>query len=272
MLWVFTGVSGIDPDNPDWILELSCSNNNLAAVQLASGRGINEETLAHVDEATRLMEMVVALKPDDEAVATDDATTLAWAADAQYQACNLEEDMALRSRVLELSDFANRKAPANNDFKVQFAYALTGVARAQRVIGKPDLAKQNLEKEYGNFLLVYADAESQMGQVESAKSYLQKFISLQSDQSDQQARDIYDIQRLVLASYLWWQLNGKDNLDRFPVPTGFSQASTGEFRSCVEADSAARMFMIDVDRESAITEVAYLRDRGYADPHFIPVL
>jgi len=88
-----------DPDNPDWILELSYSHNNLAAVQMSSGRGIDGAMLAHVAEAIRLMEMVVALRPDDNSLAVSYATTLAWAADAQIQACNLVEAMTLREKV-----------------------------------------------------------------------------------------------------------------------------------------------------------------------------
>ena len=42
-----------------------------------------------------------------------------------------------------------------------------------------------------------------------------------------------------------------------------------EFRSCVEADSSARMYVIDGQYEKALEEVKYLLDRGYTEPAFI---
>jgi len=326
-----------DPDNPDWIMELSYAHTNLAALQLGSGKGINQETLAHVAEATRLKESVMTMRPDDKAVAASYSTTLAWAADAQYQACNLEEAMALRVRARELAEVSMRADPGDNDLKTVYAYTLTGVARIRIALGRLDTVEKDLElaisilqqlsaadpsnvvyredalhrrvmfakllgdtgqiesgkslmmeleskfelpgayanqgvknqKEHIEFLLVYADIESQLGNVESAKGHLQTVIQLQSSGSDSQTADMFDTQRLVKARYQWWLLNGKDNFDGFPLIPEFAQASANEFRSCLESDSAARIYVIEDDRESAVNEVSYLRTRGYADPNFI---
>jgi len=326
-----------DPENPDWIMETAHAHSNLAALQLGSGKGINQETLAHVAEATRLKELVMALRPDDKAVADTYSTTLAWAADAQYQACNLEEAMALRIRARELARISMRADPGNNDLKRQYAYTLTGVARMQIALGLLDTVEKDLElaisilqqlsaadpsnvvyqedalhrrvmfakllgdtgqiesakslmmklepkfeltsvytnqgvrnqKEYIEFLLVYADVESQLGNVESAKGHLQTVIQLQSNGSDSQTADMFDTQRLVKARYQWWLLNGKDSFDGFPLIPEFAQASVNEFRSCLGSDSAARMHVIEDDRENAANEVSYLISRGYADPNFI---
>lgn len=326
-----------DPDNPDWILELAYSNNNLAALQLDNGKGMNKETLTFISEAVRLMEMVVALRPDDEAVASVYANTLAWAADAQYQSCNLKDTIALRGRVLELAEFSTRADPRNNDLKKGHAYALTGIARAQIVTGQTDVAELNLRlavsmlqqlsaadpsnlhyreellyrrimlakllgdtgqlepakslmeeldlsfgvigalaektaeyrKEYVGFLIVFADVESQLGNVASANRYLQSAIQLQLDNSDLQVKDIRDTQKLVMARYQWWQLNGKDDFNGFPPVPELEQKFNGEYRSCTETESAARMYIIEGKRGSAAREVAYLEARGYADPNFI---
>lgn len=326
-----------DPDNPDWILELSYSHNNLAAVQLDSGERINEEILAHVAEAIRLIETVVALRPDDKAITSFYATTLAWAAKAQFQACNLDEAMTLRQRARELSELSTRAEPGNNELKEQYAYKLTGVAQAQMVIGKFDSANQNLglaisilqqlsaadrsnvhlreqilirqimlaklqvetgqlesarlmlralepalypagdlnsqdvvpRRDYIDFLLAYADIESRSGNVEAANKYLQSIIQLQVDSADPGLTDIFGTQQLVMARYHWWQLTGKNDFNRFPVIPELGQTSSGKFRSCTEAESAARMYVIEGDRDNAAREVAYLRTSGYADPDFI---
>jgi tetratricopeptide (TPR) repeat protein len=131
-----------DPQNPDWIMELSYAHNNLAAVRLESGKGVNAEVLEHVSEATRLMEEVLAMKPDDPAVGDGYATILAWAADAQLQACNLEEAGRLRKRGLELTDKASTANPANNAMKANLAFAITGLARIQRKTGDSEVGRQ----------------------------------------------------------------------------------------------------------------------------------
>jgi len=326
-----------DPDNPDWIMETAQAHGNLAALQLGGGKGINQETLAHMAEAIKLKESVMALRPDDKAVADSFSTSLAWAADAQYQACNLKEAMALRVRASELAEVSMRSDPGDNDLKESYAYTLTGVARISIALGRLDQVEKDLElaisilqqlsaadpsklvyreealyrrvmlakllgdtgqiesakslimeleskfefsgaytnqsvknqKEHIEFLLVYADVESQLGNVESAKGHLQTVIQLQSSGSDSQTADMFDTQKLVKARYQWWLLNGKDNFDGFPLIPEFAQASANEFRSCLEADSAARMYVIEDDKDSAASEVSYLRTRGYAEPNFI---
>ncbi len=326
-----------DPDNPDWILELSYSHNNLAAIHLDSGKGVDNRTLSNMAEALRFMEIVVAMKPDDEAVASVYSTTLAWAADAQVQACNLEDAMELRHRVLELSEFSTNADPGDNELRKQHAYALTGLARVQALTGEPATAVENLElavsileslfaadpsnfhyrqealyrqimlarllaetgrpglalatleeieakfsainglqeqgsepeAEYANLLLGYADAELKLGELDDAKDHLQNVIDLQLKIPDTQDVDIFEIKRLVMARYLWWQIEGRNGLESLPMIHLAAQNTGSEFRSCVEADSAARMFVIEGQREHAAREVKYLKDKGYADPSFI---
>jgi tetratricopeptide (TPR) repeat protein len=134
----------MDPQNPDWIMELSYAHNNMAALHINSGLGIDAGTIQHMDEAVRLMEEVVRLKPDDNLVVGNYATTLAWAADIQIQACNLEEAILLRERVRVLAEGASRFEPGNNDLLLSYAFSLNGVARVQTYLGRMDLAEQNI--------------------------------------------------------------------------------------------------------------------------------
>jgi tetratricopeptide (TPR) repeat protein len=326
-----------DPDNPDWMLELSYSHNNLAALQLDNGKGMNQATLDHVEEAITLMEKVVPLKPGDQVVTDSYSNTLAWAADAQAQACQLSEAMAIREKAVALAKYSTQNDPANNDLKKHYAYALTGVARLQTVTGKPDSAKQNIglaisilqqlsaadpsnvhyreqllgrqtmlltlladtgqlesarllieelgptfestggpadqgvefRKEYIEFMLASADIEFQAGNVESANQYLQLAIRLQLERADPNEKDIFEAHRLVRAKYQLWQLNGVDDIDHFMIMPELKQASSNSFRSCMEADTAARIYVIEGDRASAATQVQYLQSRGYADPGFV---
>ena len=146
----------MDPDNPDWILELSYSHNNIAALQLEGGGKIDAETLHHISESVRLMEEVVRLKPDDKVIAEDYATALAWEADARLQTCDLETAMSLREKVRELSESTSRFNPGNNDFKRGYAFSLTGVSRLQAMLGRLGPAELNLRKAISILQQLYA--------------------------------------------------------------------------------------------------------------------
>lgn len=133
-----------DPENLDWIMERSYSHNNLAAVQLDSGMGVDEESLTHMSEALVLIKKAMQLAPADTAYSSHYATTLAWAADAEYKACNLEDAMALRKKALQLAESLSRSDPGDNDLKRRYAYAISGIAQIQTHSGWLDLAEQNL--------------------------------------------------------------------------------------------------------------------------------
>ena len=125
-------------------MERSYSHNNLAAVQLESGLGVDQETLTHMSEAIVLIKEAMRLAPADTAYSSHYATTLAWAADTQYEACNLEEAMALRLKAQQLAESLSRSDPGDNDLKRRYAYAVSGVAQIQTRTGQLDLAEQNL--------------------------------------------------------------------------------------------------------------------------------
>lgn len=326
-----------DPDNPDWIMELAFSHNNLAALHLERGMGVTPEILTNIAEATRLMEKAMVLKPDDKGVGDSYATILEWAADAQLQACNLDEALVLRNKAKDITYSATQSDPADNDLKIGYAYAVSGVASLQIRTGKLDSAEQNLEQtiymlqqlsisdpsnvmyseevlfrrvllakllsnsgrlekarsmldelepkfelnpeftnqaaairnEYIDFLLAYSDNELQLGNREAANRRLQMVIQLQSEKSESQAMDMFDTLRLVKVRYQWWRINGKDNFTQFAEIPEFDPITDSEFRSCIEAESSARVSIIKGDREQAVNEVAYLRARGYADPEFM---
>ena len=134
-----------DPGNPKWMMERSYSHNNLAALQLRIGMGVDEASLAHLQAAIDLIEKVMQIAPDKTVYASQYATTLAWAADAQYEACNLENAMALRQKALQLAESQSRSEPGNNDLKRRYAYAISGVSSLEAKTGQLDLAESNLD-------------------------------------------------------------------------------------------------------------------------------
>lgn len=327
----------MDPDNTDWMLEVSYSHNNLAALPLDNGKSVNRETLDHVAEAISMMEKVVSLRPDDQGVTDVYATTLAWAADAELQACNLEKAMQHRMKAGKLAEYSSRMDPGNNDYKKRYAFALTGIAGLQTLTGQTDPAQKNIElaisilqqllasdpsNKYLHDLLVYrqnihlklladtgkidiakvliadlgleyssagslvngkednvierieyllsaAKVDLQLDEIEAANHHVTAVLQLQSEQYDSGSKDIFDSNRLVRAVYWWLQVNGSENQDVLQMMPAPDDGSANEFRSCLEADSAARIHAIRGDRSKAREEVAYLQSRGYFDPAFM---
>jgi tetratricopeptide (TPR) repeat protein len=325
-----------DPENPDWIMELAYSNNNLAALQLESGKGIGKATFEHVSRATQLMQKVAKLRPGDKSVADNYATVLAWAADAQLSVCNLERAGQLRNRVRDLAESASRADPANNDLKRRLAFALAGVAGMQSLTGSQMLAKRNIrraitilkklsaldpsnvayhkevmyreatlaswlgeagrldeassmmqrlepefettfkddvhegadEGEYIDYLLAYADIEFRLGDKASARRLLQAAVQLQKGASNPDSRDLYELERLTRTKYQLWRL--QDTADAGDLPSLPAIArDEADYQSCSDADSLARVYVMEHQPGKAAREVEYLRSKGYADPNFM---
>jgi len=168
-----------DPENPDWILELSFAHNNLAAVRLEGGKGDDAETQDHMTEAVRLMELVVAAKPDDDVVADYYATVLAWAADAQTEACNLSKAIELRGKVTALRENASKSDPRNSNLRRRYAYDMSGLGSLYLQLGQLALAEQQLSQ---------------------AVSILQQLVA--SDPSNVPYQEAFLIRRLRLAKII----------------------------------------------------------------------
>jgi hypothetical protein len=94
-------------------------------------------------------------------------------------------------------------------------------------------------------------------------------MTIQLKRSDRQEWDNEDILRALRAKYLWWEQTGSEGLDQFAVPNEAAVKSDSKFRSCAEADIAARMYVIEGDSGKAAEQVKYLQERGYAEPGFI---
>lgn len=326
----------LDPSNPDWMLEVSYSNNNLAALQLDNGKGVDDATLEHVTEAIYWMEKVVALKPDDQDVADVYATTLAWAADAELSACNLDLAMEFREKAEELVRISSEHDPGNNELKIHYAFALTGMSRLQVMRGQTGLAenkislaisiiqklvaadpsnvyyqqelayRQNMllglmaetgqlekanslimlldplfglnapetasdpgtQKEHIEYLVSVARVEFQLGNTESAYQHARAALARQSASSDPAAVDIFESFRLARVVSLLWQINGQDRSEFASVIPNEFHTTSVDFKSCLEAETAARFHMINGDRARASLEVAYLKTKGFAAPAF----
>ena len=326
-----------DPENPDWIMERSYSHNNLAAVQLESGGGVDQATLTHLDEAIALIETAMQRVSDDMTYTSHYATTLAWAADAQYQACLLNNATSLRNKARRLAENLALHDPGNNDLKRRLAYAISGVAEIQTSTGKLDSAEQNLElavsmleqmsaadpsnmlyrreivigqfrlaklvrgrsrlqeaqammaelddkvrpgseiweqgedsrQTYIDYLLTDADFEFLAGNVTAAEDRLQQALQLQLAELDPKSSGHPEQVNLQTTRFQWWEIHGNDGANVLTDSPETGYGAEGTFRSCDDAVIAAKLGVLRSDMESALQQVKYLRQRGYADPAFI---
>ena len=133
-----------DPQNPDWIMEHAYSQNNLAAIQLDSGMGVDEATLKHLAEAVRLMEKAMELMPFNETILSDYSNTLAYEADTNVMVCDLERALSIRHKVKDLAAAAVQSDPGNNDLKRRMALAVLGVANLNVQMGNLKLGEHHL--------------------------------------------------------------------------------------------------------------------------------
>jgi hypothetical protein len=117
-----------DPNDPRWLLELSYASGNLILLRISSGQAVDQQLLDDVEENVRLAERSLAAQPGDSEVLANYSNTLAWAADAQYLACNLAQAGHYREITLEQAERAAVSDPSNKAFKSALAYGHSGMA------------------------------------------------------------------------------------------------------------------------------------------------
>jgi tetratricopeptide (TPR) repeat protein len=137
----------LEPDNADWLIELSSAHTNIAIVQKNGNSA--EDALANVTLAVSLAEKAMSLAPENEFYRTQYATMLAWSADTHMQFCDLGDAMNSRLKTVQLTNEAVHAKPGDNNRRRDHAYALTGLANIQRQLGLNTQAMQNLESAWG---------------------------------------------------------------------------------------------------------------------------
>ncbi len=133
-----------EPENSDWIMELSYTHTNQGAFQNLSGTGNTTVALEHADAAIALVESAIELAPDNDGYKAHYATTLAWAADTHLRVCDLGEALGLRIKTEQLAMSSLANQPGDYSRKKRHAYALTGVATVQLLVGMSEPALENM--------------------------------------------------------------------------------------------------------------------------------
>ncbi len=142
-LGLSTELYNTDPDNPQWQLEVSYGNLNLVLLRIESGLPADRALLEDVDTAVGLSRRILSEQPDNSEVISHYANMLAWAADAEMLACNLQTAFEYRRETLEMAQEAVRGEPSSNFLRLRLAWAHSGVARVLTDLGTLEEAESH---------------------------------------------------------------------------------------------------------------------------------
>lgn len=125
-----------EPDNRKWLLEVSYGTVALLAMRIESGQAVNQELLDDADEAVDLARKTLQSWSDNSEVISHYSNALAWAADAEFMACNLQTSIDYRRETLDMALEAAHSDPSSNDLRQSLAYAHTGMSSLHRNLGE----------------------------------------------------------------------------------------------------------------------------------------
>ena len=123
-----------NPQNVDWLLELSYAHNNLAAVFVETGE--SDRALEHIENTVRLTRLAVARAPDDDDLQFELAASLAWMGTVQRSNGLLEASAANRRASREQYQVLLERDPGNAELKDELTYSWRGEGLALSLLGR----------------------------------------------------------------------------------------------------------------------------------------
>jgi tetratricopeptide (TPR) repeat protein len=117
-----------DPNDRQWLLELSYASMNLMALHIRSDHAIDQNVLDETEANVRLAERTLAAWPDSSEVLSHYSNVMAWAADAQLMTCNLAKAGRYRQITVDQALQASNGNRSNKWLRQRLAYRQTGLA------------------------------------------------------------------------------------------------------------------------------------------------
>ncbi len=133
-----------EPANRKWLLEVSYGTMNMMLLRVESGQPADQSLLEAVDEAISLARQTLKAWPDNSEVISHYSNTLAWAADAELLACNLQASIDYRRETLDMALEAARSDPSSNFLRLRLAWAHSGMAKINTSLGELAEAERHL--------------------------------------------------------------------------------------------------------------------------------
>lgn len=136
----------LEPENAEWVLEMSYALSNLGIVQ--RGREVNNplRTLQLMQSALEYNQLALVLDPTSRSYRYELGQSRAYLADAQRDVCDLTGALgSLRDNITLQSELLQDDNSSTHSMN-RLAFALSGYARIQQMMGQEGKAKPNMER------------------------------------------------------------------------------------------------------------------------------
>jgi len=135
-----------EPTNADFVMELSYTLTNLAAIKRARISADPWKAIELMQAALEYHQLALVLEPDIEAYKWEIPGTQAHLADAWLGVCNLGKAYQFRAENTRLARQFDSESPETEEFESELAYALSGMATVQSRMGLLDQAQASLRE------------------------------------------------------------------------------------------------------------------------------
>lgn len=136
----------LEPDNPEWLMEQSYAQGNIAALIIRQKSTEVERALEKIEAAVELNRRVIELAPDNVGYVSEYGEALAWQADTQLLLCDLGGALKSRQENVAITRELMQGDRGNANLQRRHAYALSGLADVAQQIGLIAYAAENFEE------------------------------------------------------------------------------------------------------------------------------
>jgi len=136
----------LQPENDMWVLEMSYALTNLGGVQRARGANNPVRTLQLMQSALEYNQLALVLDPRSMYYSSELGQSRANLADAQRDVCDLAGALESQKENITLQLGLLQENSSNKKRMERLAFAYSGYAYIQQMMGKADESKLNLNK------------------------------------------------------------------------------------------------------------------------------
>ena len=140
-----------EPENADWVLELTYALSNLGALERRSLQGDPIRARMYLQAALQFNQIALVLDPNNSAYENELEQSHAFLADAHLQVCDLRGALESRLEGTRLARRAVESNPENLRAMRLLGYSLGGLSRVQLNVGLVGQAEANLRESIGLF-------------------------------------------------------------------------------------------------------------------------
>ena len=133
----------LQPDNADWTMEVAYAQSNLGNLESRKIPSDPQKVLAYHRMALEYNEKAA---QQDERYERELAESYAYLADAWLGVCNMDQAATNRQKNVELAAKYYRSNPSSNWLKLDYAYALVGLAGVHKAAGRLEAAMVNIQQ------------------------------------------------------------------------------------------------------------------------------